>query len=257
MPAATLDAAPSRLQDLITARSKHCDYQLLHPSLAQVAGSLPQPVGKHEAQRQRFMQQHLSLQGLSVLDIGANTGYFSFAALSEGASKVIAQEGNVEHAQFIALAGQELGCTERLEVRPRYYGFDDPDAQKVDVVLCLNVLHHLGDDFGDPHLDLAAAKQHMLQALNHLATHCRHCWFQLGFNWKGDRHRPLFTEGTKAELIEFIRQGTAQHWVVSEVAVVDAQSRDYVPLNRENLARVDALGEFLNRPLFLLRSRLR
>ena len=69
------------LRRLMEMRSKHSDYQILHPHLCTLLGDQAQPVGKHEAQRQRYMAKHLPLSGLSVLDIGANTGYFSFAAM--------------------------------------------------------------------------------------------------------------------------------------------------------------------------------
>ncbi len=247
-------ASTQSLEGLALARSKHSAYQLLHPSLLPLLGELPQPVGKHEAQRQHFMERQLPLAGLRLLDIGANTGYFSFAALKAGAAGVVSQEGNAEHARFIALAAQALGLGSRLEVRPGYYSFAEPGAEHFDLTLCLNVLHHLGDDFGDPALDLDSAKLEMLAALNRLATHTRHCWLQLGFNWKGDRTRPLFAHGTKAELIDFVSAGTAGHWRVDDIAVVDPRSGEYEPVNARNLAREDSLGEFLNRPLFRLTS---
>jgi SAM-dependent methyltransferase len=251
---ATATTEARTLQRLIQARSKHSDYQLLHPSLSPLLGELPQPVGKHEAERQRYMSQQLLLRGLSVLDIGANTGYFSFAALEAGAASVVSQEGNAEHANFIALAAQGLGVDDRLEVRPHYYSFTDPSAEHFDVTLCLNVLHHLGDDFGDQAMSLDEAKAQMLVALRRLARHTRHLWTQLGFNWKGGRHRPLFAQGTKAELIDFVRQGVQGHWRIDDIAVVNPQTREYEPIDSHNLQRFDSLGEFLNRPLFRLTS---
>ena len=241
------------LKRLVQMHSKHSDYQLLHPSIGALLGDLPSPVGKHEAQRQRYMAKYLSLRGLSLLDIGANTGYFSFAALEAGAARVVSQEGNAEHAHFITLAAQGLGVNDRLEVRPHYYSFTDPGAH-FDVTLCLNVLHHLGDDFGDQALSLSDAKAQMSFALNCLARHTRHLWMQLGFNWKGDRQLPLFEGGTKAELIEHVREGVEGHWRIDDIAVVNPQTREYEPINDHNLQRFDSLGEFLNRPLFHLTS---
>jgi hypothetical protein len=247
-------AATDTLAALMQARSKHADYQLLHPSLATLLGDRGQPAGRHELQRQRFMSRHCPLHGLRVLDIGANTGYFSFAALAEGASVVVSQEGNADHAGFIALAARHLPGGERLSVRNEYHDFGPQHTEPFDLTLCLNVLHHLGDDFGDPRLALPEAKAAMLKALNQLARTSHQLWLQLGFNWKGDRHRPLFEHGTKAELVDFVRLGTQGHWQIEQIAVVDPQGRDYVPLDERNAARFDALGEFLNRPLFRMRS---
>ena len=77
---------------------------------------------------------------------------------------------------------------------------------------------------------------------------------QLGFNWKGDRHWPLFAGGTQAELIDHVRQGVQGHWRFDDTAVVSPQTREYEPLNDHNLQRFDSLGEVLNCPLFRLTS---
>lgn len=236
------------------AQSKHSDYQLLHPSVRALYGDLPQPGGKHEEQRQRYMARRLSPAGLHVHDIGANTGYFSFAAIEAGAAQVVSHEGNPEHARFIALAAQALGVQDRLRSEASYFDFAGTARGTFDLTLCLNVLHHLGDDFGDARLGMAQAKDAMLAALNGLAGHTRQLWFQLGFNWKGDRSRPLFPGGTKAELVDFVRSGTSRHWSVEDIAVVNPRTREYEPLDAENVARFDQLGEFLNRPLFRMRS---
>ena len=247
------DSVNTRLQSLFQATSKHSDYQRLHPNVQALVGSEVAPAGRHEAERQHWMARHRQLEGLCVLDIGANTGYFSFAALAGGARRVVSQEGNPTHAQFIEVAARGLGLDRRLEVRPSYFDFHS-EGEVFDLTLCLNVLHHLGDDFGDRALSIDAARASMLAALNRLARRTRHLWMQLGFNWKGDRRRPLFAHGTKAELIDFVRCGTAGHWHIEDIAVVDPTTRDYVPLDDANIARCDALGEFLNRPLFAMRS---
>ena len=248
-----------KLIELVGAKSKHSDYQLLHPILAKISPSLSftyDPKGKSETSRQAFMSKHLSLAGLSVLDIGANTGYFSMAAIDEGAKWVVSQEGNIEHAEFISLSAICLDIKDRIEVRASYFDFSSEtvEPQRFDLALCLNVLHHLGDDFGDNELTLDAAKKEMLEALNRLSNAADKCWMQLGFNWKGDRNRPLFPNGTKTEIIDFVQRGTQGHWDIERIAVFDPISRAYEEANSINLARFDELGEFLNRPLFLLRS---
>jgi len=242
------------LQALVQAHSKHSDYQLLHPSLKILLGDIPQPAGRHEAQRQYYMARRLPLNGLRVLDIGANTGYFTFAALADGAREVVSQEGNTEHARFVTLVAEGMDLGHRLEIRPGYYRFEDPSNDCFDVTFCLNVLHHLGDDFGDRHISLEPAKTAMLAALNGLSLHTRHLWMQLGFNWKGDRSCPLFSEGTKVDVIDFVRQGTQEYWCINDIAVVNPKTLNYEPIAHHNLGRFDALGEFLNRPLFLMTS---
>lgn len=247
-----------RLTHLVAANSKHSNYQLLHPRLAPlIPESSYSPLGKFELQRQAYMEHYQPVTGLSVLDIGANTGYFSFAALAGGARKVVSLEGNKEHAEFISLGARCLGFDNRIKVHPHFFDFAPARSaeERYDLAFCLNVLHHLGEDFGTTTLSLETAKSGMIAALNRLSSHTKVCWMQLGFNWKGNCDFPLFANGTKSEIIEFIEVGTKDYWAIERVAVVDPSSRSYVDVTSKNLQRFDGMGEFLNRPLFFLHSK--
>jgi 2-polyprenyl-3-methyl-5-hydroxy-6-metoxy-1,4-benzoquinol methylase len=250
-------APPAVFAELVRQRSKHSAYQLLHPTVARLLGEQVPPVaGKGEPARWRCIENHTRLAGARVLDIGANTGYFSFAALEAGASEVVCYEGNAHHARFIQLAAEALGVDDRLSVHAGYYPFDGaaPEARgrPFDVALCLNVLHHVGDDFGDPGLGLAAARQHMHEGIQHLADVARTLVLQLGFNWQGRRERPIFEHGTKDEMIDFVQQAAVGHWLVRHIAVAEGPARQFKPLTDTNRRRDDALGEFFNRPLFVM-----
>lgn len=244
----------SGLRALYDAQSKHSSYQLIHPSLLPLLGDASGlPAGKLEVQRQRFFERAVPMAGRTVLDIGANTGYFSFAALQSGARRVRSQEGNAAHAHFIESAARELGVADRLQVVPAYFNFEPEADERFDVALCLNVVHHLGDDFGDQALTISQARDQMLVAINAMAAWTRTLVLQVGFNWKGDRHRPLFDGGEKASLIEFVRHGTAAHWRIDEIVVADPRhAGEFMPVDAQNLPRNDAVGEFMNRPLFVM-----
>jgi len=244
------------LDALYQRHSKHSSYQLVHPLLAPLLGRPGDlPAGKLEPQRQRFFASQLSYAGARVLDIGANTGYFSFAAIAGGAAAVQCYEGNADHAEFIRAGAAALGLTDRLQVQARYFEFQAEPAKRHDIVLCLNVLHHLGDDFGDRSLAVEPARQRMLACLNGLADATSTLVLQLGFNWKGDVRHPLFDGGEKAAQLAFVEQGTRGAWSLAAVAVPDPLTREYEPLGPHNRARNDAVGEFMNRPIFVLRSR--
>ena len=68
---------------------------------------------------------------------------------------------------------------------------------------------------------------------------------------------PLFAGGEKREMIEFITAGTADLWELQDIgiAVSSDQGIVYEDLDSENIQRMDELGEFLNRPIFILRSK--
>ena len=242
------------LRALYDAQSKHSSYQLIHPTLLPLLGDASGlPAGKLEEQRQRYFERAVPMADRTVLDIGANTGYFSFAALQSGARRVRSQEGNAAHAHFIEAAARELGVADRLEVVPAYFNFEPQADERFDVALCLNVVHHLADDFGDSALTIAQARDQMLVAINAMTAWTRTLVLQVGFNWKGDRHRPLFEGGEKAALIDFVRAGTASHWRIEEIVVADPRvGGEFVPVDAGNLPRNDAVGEFMNRPLFVM-----
>lgn len=245
------------LKDLYRQQSKHSNYQLVHPTVANLLGDTSDlPAGKLELERQTYFDRALPLLGARVLDIGANTGYFSFGALQGGARHVTCYEGNQEHAAFVAHAAEQAGLSDRLDMNACYFDFLSPITETFDVTYCLNVLHHLGDDFGAQGLSVEAAREQMLKSLRHMAGLTRVLVLQLGFNWKGDVRCPLFEGGEKVALIDFVAQGVGDSWVIEEVTVPNPVTRAYEPISEDNLPRNNQIGEFMNRPLFKMRSRV-
>lgn len=255
--AINMNTSSEVLKGLYQQRSKHASYQLVHPLVAGHLGNTNDLLeGKLEQERQAYFDRALPLLGARVMDIGANTGYFSFGALQSGAQHVTCYEGNVDHAAFVTQCAEVVQLSDRLTMHARYFDFQHLIAQTYDVTYCLNVLHHLGDDFGDASLGIDAARAQMLNCLNHMAALTRTLVLQMGFNWKGDVRFPLFEGGEKAALIDFVANGSAERWVIEEVTVPNPLSRVYEPISEDNLPRNDRIGEFMNRPLFKLRSRV-
>ncbi len=248
----------SSLLDLYQRTSKHSHYQVLPSALQPLLGSEDLCVqSRHERERLAYILSQVPVDGQHLADIGGNTGYFSFELLSHGARQVDYYEGNAAHHDFVRAAAQGLGWADRLRTHHRYLAFEPDELPPLDCTLLLNVLHHFGDDFGDRGTAREAAKQRMLGCLATLARSSRLLVFQLGFNWKGDRHQPLFPGGSKSEMIDFIRQGTAQDWDIAAIGIAEREGTRtlFRDLSERNIARDDALGEFLNRPLFIMRSR--
>lgn len=252
-----MNAQSEALKQLYLQRSKHSSYQLVHPLVARHLGDTSAlPAGKLEVERQTYFDRVLPLTGARVLDIGANTGYFSFGALHSGAAHVTCYEGNADHALFISRSAEVAGLADKLTVRAGYFDFPPRMPETFDVTYCLNVLHHLGDDFGDRALGMEAARAQMLECLANMARYTRMLMLQIGFNWKGDVTAPLFPGGEKAALIDFVAGGAAGTWAIEEVTVPDPATRAYEPIGEDNLPRNNAVGEFMNRPLFKMRSRI-
>ncbi|MBK6409428.1 MAG: class I SAM-dependent methyltransferase [Flavobacteriales bacterium] len=217
--------------------------------------SLGKRFDRYDEQRLDYFTRKLDFRGKKILDIGANTGYFTFESIERGAQEVVSYEGSANHAEFLRLSAETF--RKNVKVRKEMLDFNTPipDAP-FDIVLLLNVLHHVGDDFGEPLPNVAAAQRKIIENLNWFAEKTEYLIFQIGFSWMTDYSKPLFANGTKAEMIAMITDGIKGFWDVVEIGIAEeigGQTR-YQVVNESNIARNDALGEFRNRPVFILRS---
>lgn len=248
----------SRLQSLYVQKGKHAGYQALSPRLRRLfPEELIANSSRYEAERFSFIEQALEFSGKRVLDVGANAGYFTFEALERGAASVAAHEGDPALGEFLDVAVDLMGLAERVQICRTYF---EPSGQSsgpaFDIALLMNVLHHLGADFGD----VAIAKEEVLgvvgRHLQRMSEVSRYLVFQLGYCWKGDRNSLLFPHGTKQDQIDFVNSACAGYWQILSLGIpCDNDGRiAYLPPDSDNLRRVDRLGEFLNRPLFVMKS---
>ncbi len=249
----------SRLIQLYNKISKHSNYQVLaSPLRKHIPAEKLETRSRFEQERLDYVLGKVPYQSCTLLDIGGNTGFFSFEFIEQGARSVTFIEGNKEHSDFVQEAVAMLGWKEKFSVENRYTKFkDDLATLDVDICLLLNVLHHVGDDYGDPSQPIESAKQNILKSLSALAKHTKYLIFQLGFNWKGDVRLPLFANGTKRELIEFVEEGTKDSWLIRNIGIAESAGDNiiYNEQNSKNIERQDSLGEFLNRPIFIMESK--
>lgn len=244
-------------KELYMASSKHSNYQILPSSLKGLVDDKGLVTkSRFERERLKYVLENINFKDKTVLDIGGNIGFFTFETSNAGAKKVDYYEGNKTHAEFVEKAVEMLGLRDKIEVFPEYYLFEQ-DIKKYDVTYLLNVVHHLGDDFGKSD-STEKAKIEIMSCVNHMAKITKLLIFQMGFNWCGNRDKCLFEHGTKMEMEEFIRKGTAKCWDITKigVAVKKGCQIEYESINKENNQRQDELGEFLNRPIFIMKSKI-
>jgi len=208
---------------------------------------------KFETPRADFINGKIDYEGCRFLDIGCNTGFFIFNALDRGAIYAEGYEGDVD--SFSQIQSYINLAKEEIIVKNEYFSFEDLEMN-FDIAHLLNVVHHFGDDYGSNECFLDGAKDEMLREINSMAGYCRFLVFQMGFNWQGKVDKPLFNRGSKQELIDFISSGTKNSWMIKAIGI--AENCDncirYKDLNKKNVKRTDSLGEFLNRPLFIMQS---
>ncbi len=247
-PKAQLTAAYSK-------NSKHSNYQVLPRALEPILGKSSLKVHtRYERERLNYVLGKIDVKGKTVLDIGGNTGFFTFECVDAGAKKVVHYEGNKEHSDFVGLAAKSIGHQDKIKTVNNYFTFDGTYNEPFDVILLFNVLHHIGDDYGDKELGVKSAKEEIVKELNSLVKNCSTIVFQLGFNWQGNTNLPLFENGTKKEMIDYVKTGVKEFWDITAIGIAERSNSQitYNDLNDRNIEREDSLGEFLNRPIFIL-----
>lgn len=207
-----------------------------------------------ETPRADFIKKFIDYKNKTILDIGCSTGFFLFDALDHGAKNVICYEGSIESYSELVNFVEKSGLD--IEHNNRYYNFDAEELRQSDVVHLLNVVHHFGEDYGAD-VNVNAAKAMMIQNIDALAKTSREMVFQMGFNWKGDVKYPLFPHGEKRDVIEFLEENL-KFWSIQDVgvAVLHDECVEYEKANDLNMKRNEDLGEFLNRPLIILKSKV-
>jgi SAM-dependent methyltransferase len=250
------DEKCNKLKELYSINSKHSNYQLLPDRLKALIGDDVVTVSRYEKARLEYILSKVNIAGKSILDIGGNCGYFTFELIDRGAGKVHYYEGNSVHSEFVKQASELFEIEGKIEITNDYFNFDKECRTRYDIVLCMNVLHHIGDDYGDKQISIDTAKDNIATQLVSLAYISDILVFQLGFNWKGDRELCLFNNGTKQELIEYVRDAVRNNFKILYIGIAEKYGSliTYKDLNDKNTCRIDELGEFLNRPLFILKS---
>lgn len=245
-----------QLKRLYQTSSKHSNYQIL-PCILKTYFSEHDIVtsSRFEEERMTFFKKHVNFQGKKVLDIGGNTGYFSFEALAADAKEVVYYDGNSAHAKFVHGAAKALH--QNITVKNEYLDFDTPiPDEPFDVVFLLNVLHHFGDDYGNAEATKLNAKIKMTESIRYFSGRTSYLILQIGFCWKGNRTQLLFDHGTKKEMIDFIHHVLPGKWDIVAIGIAEDEAGKtvYKELNDNNIVRNDYLGEFRNRPIFILKS---
>lgn len=248
-------------QDLIkkySEFSKHSHYQILPNSLKRIIGVHGVNIKtRFEKKRLDYILKKINIERKSILDIGGNIGYFTFEFIEKKAKKVHYYEGNKNHSDFVKLAASALGIDNSIKITNNYFSFSKKEKKEFDVILLLNVLHHVGDDYGNKIKTIGEAKAKILSELNSLEFFSEYLIFQMGFNWKGKKDLCFFENGTKKELIDFVRKGIKKNWDIVSIGIAQNGNNfiEYVDLNSQNIERNDDLGEFLNRPIFIFKSK--
>ena len=249
------------LKKLYNTNGWHSQYQRMPQFLNELQG-IEAIKPKYEKERMDYVLEKVGNQFQRVLDIGGNSGYFTFESirLFQSAEKVIVDyyDGSKSHADFVRLSAKILDLSNQVNVHKIYYTIDTPvpDNGAYDIAYCMNVVHHMGRDFYKCN-DKTIIKDEIIKYLNSLSSVTKILVFQMGYNWQGDINNCLFDNGTKKEMEDYLLSGIKGYWNILGIGIAEREDGNYYyrDVSEQNNIRIDDFGEFLNRPLFILETR--
>ena len=213
-----------KLKSLYCKESKHARYQILPQKLEEKIGKIEADIkNTYEYERLEYILKKVNIKDKRIMDIGGNSGFFTFELLDKGAKFVHYYEGDKTLAEFVRLASEILNIENKLKITNKYFSFDvmeDIQKDKYDIVLLLNVLHHIGDDYGDDKILKDTAKKLIISHLNNLSEITDVLIFQLGFNWKGNKNICLF-KNVLEKLINYIMEDYKNKWEIIAIGIAE------------------------------------
>lgn len=273
-----------KLIDLINTDGKHASYQELPSILTNRYGDLLKEMdwnpSRLDTPRLRWVTDALGVNKLNkIVDIGANTGFFSFELIKKFGATCTAYEPHVPHANAMSLIKEICNIGDpNFKVESTGVSINDiKNIEGGDLLVFLNVLHHAGDDFdADKVRSIADWKEYSEDYLKQLSFKFNFMFFQLGNAWKGSSCKiyddKIFFRETKKLLED-------SGWIVESVGLIESflgepeyetYTLNSYSRNQESFHEIQGLRKllrycgnklsfnvdykFLNRPLYLCRS---
>jgi SAM-dependent methyltransferase len=233
------DAFLDKLHELYADQSKHSVYQNI-PEFVRDALGYTETINERwrgDSSRWEYMRDYLDFSNRSILDVGANTGFFILSLAHKYPSSICtALEGNANHEEFIRLVATQFAM-ENVRTLAQYLDLAALDLLgQYDTILLYNVLHHAGADFDS---DLVPTEEdlfnYLVRYMTKLGEHCNRTLYQMGYNWGGNKKQPIVDlqddAGKYVYTCRFLKQAG---WTI--VAIATSYSREgNIPVFHKNL----------------------
>ena len=252
--------------DLYHDESKHSIYQSM-PIFVQESLDIEVKVNQEwrgDVERYNYLVKHVDFNNKTIMDIGANTGYFSLNIAKHFAKEVIAYEPNENHGKVIKMLA-DFCKVENLKTKYEGVAFDNlKDIENSDILLHFNVMHHAGHDFDSTYVEkIEFLKKYSIDYLKQLRTKTKKIIYQMGYNWGGNKKTPIFPEINGAEMIKGVEKLCNESgWKIESIGLSKRADGKIIyehfafPLKEEVLkslnAKQEGLSEFYKRPIFIL-----
>ncbi len=229
-----------RLVDLIKGTTKHGNYQQLPPTLPPEILSQVYHYDSVRLESARFewLDSHSVFKNKKILEIGANTGYFSIRAASERGASSIAYEPDPKLAEAMRIISCMCNTDNNIEVRSEPFTLTKPELlPQADLIINLNVIHHAGFDFDQETVKkIDDWKLYAIEYLKRLTGIGPLMVFQTGYTWGGGSDN-LCPSGTRWHpwTKDLLKQ-SGWNILACGIAVKDIKTgqRSYVDLSDES-----------------------
>lgn len=272
-----------RLKSLYAAGNKHDNYQNLPLFVQEQLGFNVQidENWRGDTARFNFFQSEMNFKpGETVLDVGANTGFFTLSLAHRfPGSKFIACEMNPDHVAFIREIADHFNMknvdAQVMSVDMKGIG----EIPESDYMLHFNVLHHAGVDFDKGMVsDEKNFRSYAVNYLSALRKKTKNMVFQMGYNWGGNKLKhiiPLQEDITKHTFTIGLFHSSG--WKVHDVALcsrkegvlryskmpasilehLTAAASGAEKINDQTISYIagmepESLSEFYRRPVFIV-----
>lgn len=266
-----------KLAGLYHDQTKHSRYQNI-PHFVCQALNYSESIDENwrgDSARYRYLLKEFSSSAESVFgDIGANTGFFTLSLAHEmKGSRFYAYEMNKKHTRFMELIKGHF-CMENIRVIPQRVDLSGIEQLPVHHVLInFNVLHHAGVDFDKNFfMNESNFTDYAQIYLSKLKSKTSMMYFQMGYNWGGNKKKPIVPVDNQESMIRYEVDIFKQcGWEIVKIALFNYEDKQYHNLspsalnavcNKESCGlgkiiksfRMSEVSEFYKRPLILVRN---
>jgi hypothetical protein len=254
-----------KIYDIYGEKSKHSNYQSM-PDFVEKELSIQVDIDhnwRSDKIRYDFIKSHINLDNKTILDIGANTGFFSLSLAHDYSTKVYAYEANNKQCELITEI-KTIFSLDNLEILNQSLSLNTIELlPKSDICLLLNVLHHAGCEFDQ---ELVKSRDDFSSYVKNFLTLLKSktdtLVFQFGYNWGGNKENPIIDNNDYESMLDFLLEIFAQSgWFINIIGIAQKENErfNYLAFNpyvhkKEiiNLMNSQSYkGEFYKRPLII------
>jgi hypothetical protein len=252
----------AKLHSLYGDNSKHSVYQNI-PGFVKKELDYNEEINEDwrgDTARYRFLMDNVDFQYKVVGDFGANTGFFSLSLAFEFQNaSFIAYEMNPNHVDFMESIKRYFDLGNFVVEKKNLNLSGIEDIIQHDILLNFNVLHHAGVDFDKDIIhDEYAFRHYAEKYLAKLKTKTRMMVFQMGFNWGGNKKRPIVSRDSPDRFITYLKDLCLKSgWSIDKIFVHDFETKEYenVPVKDEHSQdKPNGCGPTIERPSFMKNS---